>query len=133
MYTRIKDDVYSVFASPAWTATGNKAYPVNYSGQIDSTGSYLRISILPGKPSLEAFSFKKALNGLLILSIFVKAGDGDKTLFTIADTLDSFFQGKTLTNGTQFGVSTLKSIAPDTADDTLYRGDYAIQFTIYGE
>lgn len=133
MYSLLKSDVYDVFASATWAATGIKAYPVNYSGSIDSTGSFLRISILPGNGGLEAFSFKKRFNGLLILSIFVKAGNGDNDLFAIADTLDSFFQGKTLVNGTQFGASTLKPLGLDSADKSLYRGDYSIQFNSYGE
>lgn len=133
MYNSLKSDVYDVFASTAWTATGIKAYPVNYSGTIDSSGSFVRISILPGKAGLDAFSFKKRFNGLLVLSIFVKAGNGDNDLFTIADTLDSFFQGKTLINGTQFGASTIMSLGFDSADKSLYRGDYKIQFNSYGE
>lgn len=133
MYNLLKSDVYSVFASNSWTNTGIKSYPVNYSGVIDASGPFLKISILPGKASIDTFSFKKRFNGLLILSIFVKAGNGDNDLFAVADTLDSFFQGKTLTNGTQFGVSTLKQLGLDSADKSLYRGDYSIQFNSYGE
>ncbi len=133
MYTGLKDDVYGVFASPAWKSTTYKAYPANYNGQIDSSSVFIRISILPGKPSLDGFSFSKTFSGMLILSIFVKAGDGDKTLFTVAETLDSFFEGKTLANGTQFGPSTLKTLGLDPSDDTLYRGDYSINFKAYGD
>jgi len=133
MYNLLKTDVYSIFASTEWLASGVKAYPANYSGLIDNTGPFLRINILPGTPSIAAYELKKKFDGLLILSIFVKAGNGDSDLFTVADTLDSFFQGKTLTNGTQFGVSTLSALGLDPADKSLYRGDYSINFKAYGD
>ena len=133
MYNALKDDIYGVFASPAWNNTGYKAYPQNYSGKVNYTKPVVRINIIPGKADLDAFSFKKSFTGLLILSIFVKAGDGDKALFNIAETLDSFFEGKTLTNGTQFGPSTLSTLGLDPADNTLYRGDYSINFKAYGD
>jgi len=133
MYTRLKSDIYGVFGSGAWTATGYKAYPSNYSGVVDTTGSFIRTSILPGNGTVEAHGLKKKLSGMLILSIFVKAGNGDSELFTIADTLDSLFQGKTLTNGTQFGTSALMQLGPDPADKSLYRGDYSINFKAYGD
>jgi hypothetical protein len=70
---------------------------------------------------------------MLILSIFVKAGNGDTELFNIADSIDSFFQGKTLANGTQFGTSSLMKLGLDPADKSLYRGDYSINFKAYGD
>jgi hypothetical protein len=133
MYTNLKDDVYSVFASTAWKTTGYKAYPLDYSGKITTTGVFLRIAILPGKATFDTYGITKKFEGNLILSIFVKAGDGDKKLFEVAETLDSLFQGKTLTNGTQFGPSTLTRLGLDSADSSFYRGDYSINFNAYGE
>lgn len=133
MYSSLKDDIYGVFASPTWASTGYKAYPANYNGTVDTSNTFIRVSILPGKASLGAFSFQKTFSGLLILSIFVKAGKGDKDLFTVADALDSFFQGKTLTNGTQFGPSTISTLGLDPVDNSLYRGDYSINFKAYGD
>lgn len=133
MYTKLREDVYGVFASAQWIATNYKAYPDNYSGIIDSSNSFVRISILPARSSFDAFNLKKKFNGLLIIAIFVKAGNGDTDLFNIADTLDNFFESKTLTNGTQFGSSTLTKIGLDSADKSLYRADYTLPFIAYGE
>lgn len=133
MFSKIKSDVYGVFASSPWTATGYKTYPDNYSGAIDSSAAFIRVTILPGKSTIDAHGLKKKLSGMLILSIFVKAGNGDAELFSIADSIDSFFQGKTLTNGTQFGTSTLMKLGLDPADKSLYRGDYSINFKAYGD
>ena len=133
MFSKIKSDVYGVFASPSWIATNYKTYPDNYSGAIDSSAAFIRVTILPGRSTIDAHGLKKKLSGMLILSIFVKAGNGDAELFSIADSIDSFFQGKTLTNGTQFGTSTLMKLGLDPADKSLYRGDYSINFKAYGE
>jgi hypothetical protein len=117
MYSKLKSDIYGLFASSAWTTTGYKAYPANYSGIIDTTTSFIRISILPGSGTVDAHGFKKKFSGM----------------FTIADTIDSLFQGKTLTNGTQFGASTVMQLGLDPADKSLYRGDYSINFKAYGD
>lgn len=133
MYNNLKQDIYSVFTTANWNATGYAAYPFNYAGAVDYTKPVIKISILPANSKLQRFDFGKDLSGLLILSIFVKAGDGDNTLFSVATVLDSFFEGKTLTNGTQFGPSHLKVMGTDPGNDTLYRGDYTITFKIHGE
>jgi hypothetical protein len=133
MYENIQKDIYSVLASSAFTSLGYKAYPSNYDGKIDTTKSFIRVSILPAKSELQTFRFGKVTNGILILSIFVKSGNGDKELFAIADKLDKLFQGKTLTNGTQFGPSMINKLGLDATDNTYYRGDYMINFTIHGE
>lgn len=133
MYDDLKQDIYSVFASQAWKNLNYKTYPSNYSGTIDTSNSFIRVNILPAKSDLSTHGFKKKISGLLILSIFVKYGNGDSELFTLADTLDTFFQGKTLTNGTQFGTSNLIKLGLDPDDKSLYRGDYTINFIAYGE
>jgi hypothetical protein len=133
MYNKLRNDIYGVFASAPWIATTYKTYPDNYSGAIDSSASFIRVSILPGNSTVDAHGLKKKFSGMLILSIFVKAGNGDTELFNIADSIDSFFQGKTLANGTQFGTSTLVKLGLDPADKSLYRGDYSINFKAYGD
>jgi hypothetical protein len=133
MYEKVQKDIYGVLSSSAFNSLGYKAYPSNYEGKIDVTKHFIRVSVLPAKGELERFNLGKALSGILVLSIFVKSGNGDKELFTIADKLDVLFQGKTLTNGTQFSTSFLNKLGLDTTDNTYYRGDYTINFTIHGE
>lgn len=133
MFEKIQKDIYGVISSSTFKSLGYKAYPSNYDGKVDTTKSFIRVSILPAKAELQSYSFGKVTNGILILSIFTKGGNGDKELFTIADKLDNLFQGKTLTNGTQLGPSSITKLGPDTADNTYYRGDYMINFTIHGE
>ena len=133
MYSNLLTDVYSVFASASWVTTGYKAYPIHYSGAIDSTQPFIRISVLPAKGEVDSHGITKKIQGLLILSIYVSAAEGATKLFQIADTIDGFFEGKTLTNGTQFKTSYINTLGLDSANDALYRGDYTINFTAYGE
>jgi len=133
MFDSIRSDIYSVFASSQWTATGIKAYPANYQGTISNKNEFVRISIISGRASFDAYNLNKSIPGVLILSVFVKTGAGDKRLFEIADILDDIFEGKTLQNGTQFGPGTINVIGLDRDDPALYRGDYTISFNKFGE
>jgi len=133
MFDSIRSDIYSVFASPSWVATGIKAYPGNYQGTISNKNEFARISIIPGRSQFDSHNLTKTLTGILTLSVFVKTGAGDKRLFEIADLLDDIFEGKTLQNGTQFSSSALNVIGLDRDDPALYRGDYTITFNKFGE
>jgi hypothetical protein len=133
MYELLRQDIYGVFATNAWKALNINTYPENYQGAVSTSTSFIKLAILPGKGSLDGFQFSKKLSGAIILSIFVKAGNGDKDIFTIADNLDNFFEGKTLQNGTQFGPSSVTILGLDRDDPSLFRGDYMITFNTFGD
>ena len=133
MFDKLRQDIYSVFASFAWKANNIKVYPENYQGDVGSQTPYIRLTIIPGAASLDSFSIGKRLSGRIILSIFVDNTAGDKDLYNVADLLDNYFQGKTLTNGTQFGPSTVTPLGIDTVNSSIYRGDYSIKFNSYGD
>jgi hypothetical protein len=127
-YTLIKKDIYEVLDS----ITGFKVYPDNYTGSKTGT-SYITTLILPGNGYWNAYGAKKTMSGMLVISIYVQAGKGDAEIATIADTLDTKFQAKTLTNGTQFGASNLKMVGLDPKNPAIYRADYGINFKYYGD
>jgi len=133
MFDKLRQDIYSVFASFAWKANNIKVYPENYQGDVGSQTPYIRLTIIPGAASLDSFSIGKRLSGRIILSIFVDNTAGDKDLYNVADLLDNYFQGKTLTNGTQFGPSTVTPLGIDNVNSSIYRGDYSIKFNSYGD
>lgn len=132
MFELLQNDVYNVFTTSAWTATGVKVYPVNYQGKITAP-EFARLSILPARAIVQAFGLKKQLSGMIIVSIFLKAGDGDKRIFQIADKLSQVLDGKRLPNGTSFKVGSVRTIGLDSENAALYRADYSNNFTIYGE
>jgi hypothetical protein len=133
MYEKILQDIYGIFSTVDWAQTNCRAYPANYDGIIESDCNFLRLYILPSNGQFETFNLGKRITGILIMSIHTISGHGDKELFIVADKLDNLLQGKTLTNGTQFGPSRLTNIGLDSTDNTYYRGDYTINFTIHGE
>jgi hypothetical protein len=130
MFEKIKNDIYGVFASPQWKAKSIPSYPDNYVGETAGP-PYVKVNILPGRSDPSGYA-GKGINGILLLEIYVVAGDGDTNTVKIADTLNGFFEGKTLTNGTQFGTSLLKPVGK-VPNSPLYRTDYAIIFKIYGD
>jgi hypothetical protein len=132
MFNKVKDDIYSVFASPEWTSEGIKVVPESFTGTVDGV-PYLRLVIAPSRGNLARYGIGKELSGLMILSIFVSTTTGDSAAYTIAEKLDQRFQAKTLSNKTQFGVSYINTIGVDAANPSLYRVDYFIPFKNYGE
>jgi hypothetical protein len=132
MFDEIKDDIFSVFASAGWTGLNIKAFPYNYDGEVGAA-PFVKILILPGRGKLDGYSFKKVIDGLLVVQIYVKSGQGDSEYATIADSLNLLFEGKTLTNGTQFGPSNYKVIGRDPSNQALFRVDYAINFSNFGD
>lgn len=133
MFSKIKQDIYAVFANNLWKNNGIKVYPDNYQGNIGATKPFIRMTIIPGSARFSSFHLKKELSGRLILSIFVDNKKGETELYSVADIIDDHFQGKTLTNGTQFGPSSITPLGIDNANSSLYRGDYSITFKSYGE
>ena len=131
MYERLLDDIYGVFASTEWRALGYPTFPENYGGSVGST-PYIRISILLAG-ELDRYSLGKSLRGQLRLAIFINNEEGDRKLFSMGDEFDQFFEGKILTNGTQFGTSNLVLVGRDTDDPSIYRADYVINFNNYGD
>lgn len=132
MFDKVRQDIYGVFASAEWQALSIQAFPSNFQGQITST-PYVLISILPANKDPLDSQQNPILNGLVILSIYVQTDNGDTKLFQVADQLNALFQKKTLVNGTQLGFSNLKPLGVDSANAALYRGDYVLSFTKFGE
>lgn len=137
MFNKIRQDVYSVFGSTMWQNTDCgcgfvQAYPENYIGDKTEV-PYIVFSIVPGKASTLSYRNRKEINGLLIASIFVSAKRGDYDAYRVAEKLDSFFQGVTLANKTTFTNSYVVPRGLDQDDPQIYRVDYYINFTNYGE
>lgn len=121
-YNLIQNDIYSVFSGASAIAA---FYPSTYNGEINTSQTFGRISVINGKTELVAHNCVKQYNGLLIVSIFAKS---DKEFVRVSDALDQLFQVKILPNGTQMGVSHTTAATQDVLDKTLFRTDYRIEF-----
>ena len=133
-YTALAADVYSVFATPSWLAENIATGPDNYKG-LSGSDEYIRVSILP--TGISQVNIPRSSSGQLIIDIFVPAGEGLKRMNLIADKLDLYLAGKSISIGvdglTQFGASSLNPIGNDPVNASLYRGSYSISFNYFGK
>jgi hypothetical protein len=131
-YLDLQADIFSVFASVAWTAENIKTFPVNYVGV--GGAEYIRVDVVASGDSQVNLPYSSA--GLIIIDIFTSAGDGPTRASTIADKLDSYLAGKTLkttSNGsTQFMSSSLVNLGNDKDNPSLSHSKFSIPFTFFG-
>jgi hypothetical protein len=129
-YSALQTDIFSVFNSVAWNAELIRTVPVNYNGE--SVGNeYIRVVIIPEHKGLNL----KSASGILSIDIFTPAGDGPNRTSFIADKLDDYLVGKslsTVSGVTQFDRSNLQPFGVDKANPTLYRSIYSITFNYFG-
>jgi len=133
MYNNILADIEEVFASAGWLANSIEVYPDNYQGTINNDNEFCRLSVLPSSSENSVYGGAKTVEGLVILKIFVKAGDGQARLMAISDILDINLVNKRLTNGTELSTSYLNVEGLDPSNKSLYSARYIIPFTLYGE
>lgn len=130
-YANLQDDIFSVFSSEAWKAESIKTFPVNFT-TVNQGNEFIRVSIVPGGQGLNLNS----VSGVLIVDIFTSAGTGPKRSSSIADKLDQYLVGKSLSTVanavTQFSTSNLDLRSVDRDNPTLFRSIYTIPFHYYG-
>ena len=130
-FKNLQDDVFSVFASSAWEAEDIKSYPAN-ALSVNAGSEFLRISVIPGGRGINLNS----VSGVMIIDIFTSAGEGPSRVSLIADTLDSYLVGKSLSTVqgavTQFTNSSLDLIGRDRDNTALHRSVYSIPFNYFG-
>jgi hypothetical protein len=130
-YENLEKDIFSIFATAAWKAEKINTYPANVLAQ--STGeSFIRVSIIPSGSGINL----KSISGVVIIDIFNSAGSGPNSTSLIADKLDRYLVGKSLSTQagsvTQFQNSSLAPIGNDPDNPALYRSSYTIQFSYFG-
>ena len=118
-YTAIKDSIFQIIGK----ITGKiKFYPDNFPKIKENTA---RVSIV-----LSDSSIYENISGLLIIDIFITAGEGPSALYSIADQLDNLMLKKTVGN-LQFFTSSMLPLGYDVDNPTLFRGRYQLNFTYF--
>lgn len=128
-FSSLVSQIFSIFGSSEWLAENINTVPQNVT-LVNSPNEYVRISIIPSKAGINTDS----VAGILIADIFTKAGDGPTSSYDIADRLDSYLAGNTITLGKesiQFYDSTLTPKGVDTDNPTLFRTSYTINFNFF--
>lgn len=130
-YSSVLSDVFSIFATPAWTAENIKTYPNNFVAVIP-TKEFIRVNVIANGTSINNIS----ISGILIIEIYTSAGEGPKRSSAIADKLDDYLQTKsksTVTKKvTQFLRSSIAIKGVDKDNPSLHRVDYTIPFNYFG-
>jgi hypothetical protein len=130
-YANLEADIFSVFNSGTWKATNIQTVPANFTAE-NLGKEYIRVNIIPSGTGVNL----KSVSGVLIIDIFIAAGQGPKRTGLIADILDGFLVGKerrTSSGGsTQLLGSSLSDEGNDKANPTLHRSSYTIPFNYFG-
>lgn len=120
-YTGVLDSVFQIIKTAPF-----RVYPENFLNELNLE-EYLRVSVIPSNKGINL----RSASGIVIVDIFVPSNEGPKRLYTVADTLDTLFVGKSI-GRTQFFQSGLTTIGQD-ENPSLYRGQYTIQFSYFEE
>lgn len=129
-YELLEKDIFSFFDSATWKAEGIKTYPSNFVATTPGT-EFLRVSIVPsgGGPNLRSAS------GILMIDIYIPAGNGPRRASLIADKLDSVLVGKSKTiadRATQLFSSAMVHFGLDRDNPAYHRSSYSIPFSHFG-
>lgn len=123
--------VFSIFGSANWKSQNIKTYPSNFVAK-EATSEFIRVSIIPNGRGINL----KSVSGLLIIDIFVSAGEGPKRIFQIADKLDEYLCGKTVKtaslNKVQMQNSSVSSAKVEDNNPAICRASYSIPFSYFG-
>jgi len=126
-YQDTDSDIFSLFDVDTWTI---KTVPSNF--VTKGLEKYIRVNIIKGSKGI----YFNSLSGILMIEIFISAGEGPKELSLIADKLDSLLQGKTLSTKvgaiTQLGISAMADNGIDKDNAALFKATYTIPFKYFG-
>jgi len=131
-FASLKNAIELMFTTSSWTSHNITIYPDNYQGTITNQNEFCRLNILPATAA-NTFGGNKTFSGSIIVSIYVKAGEGQSRIMAIADILDILLANKKLSNGPELGTSYLQIGGLDSANSALYTAQYVIPFNTYGE
>ena len=130
-YTKLQDDIFSIFSDAAWVAEDLKTYPTDFVAN-DSTSEFIRVNIIASGDGINLSS----ISGILMIEIYVSAGRGPSRANFIADRLDVYLVGKSFDNAapssTQFMNSSMSYVGRDADNQALSRYHYSIPFNYFG-
>lgn len=129
-YESLARDVFSIFDAAPWKAENIKTFPANFV-TVDPGNEYIRVSVIPSGRGINP----KSTTGILLVDIFISAGNGPIRANLIADKLDEYLIGKTIQTGsnfTQLLISALTFSGTDSDNPSLYRANYSIPFNYFG-
>jgi hypothetical protein len=129
-YSNVQDDIFSIFNSTSWKAENIKTFPNNFVA-VTPGNEFIRVSVISRNVGINI----ESVSGILMIDIFTSAGNGPKRANLIADKLDQYLVGKSVSttsgNATQFMNSTLDFRGLDSSDPSLSRSNYSVSFNYF--
>ena len=126
-YTRLTQDILSLFGTSTWVAEGIKVVPQNFVGDTVVT-EYLRVSVVPSGAGVNGSS----TSGLLLIDIFSPVGSGPSRSAALADKLDSYLLGKSFNTGVSGSITQISKTSnfriTGTGESTYCHAIYQVQF-----
>jgi hypothetical protein len=125
-YLDVQSDIFSIFASTAWTGENIRTYPSNFLAS-STDNEFIRVTIIPSGESVNSLS----VSGMLIVEIFSPANEGPKRSSEIADLVDKHFSRRTIQASgktTQLFGSSLTPNGLDYANKSLIRSTLSFPF-----
>jgi hypothetical protein len=129
-YETLEQDIFAIFDSVAWKSLGIKTYPSNFVA-INPGNEFVKISVVPSGGGLNL----RSASGILMIDIYIPAGNGPRKASLIADQLDTVLSGKIKhTNGsvTQLFGSSMVHYGLDVDNQALHRSSYSVPFSHFG-
>lgn len=129
-YLNLQNDAFSVFNSNTWKAENIKTFPSNFVA-VGQGNEFIRVSIISRNAGINI----ESISGVFIIDIFTSAGNGPKQANLIADKLDLYLAGKSISTEsqavTQFLGSSLEARGLDKDNPALFRSIYTIPFNYF--
>jgi hypothetical protein len=131
-FTRLQEDAFSIFNSAEWKAENIKTFPNNFI-TVNPGNEFIRVSIIGSGIGINL----ESVSGVFIIDIFTSAGNGPRQASLIADKLDQYLVGKSISGEsgsvTQFSNSALDARGLDRDNPALFRSLYTIPFNYFGK
>lgn len=122
-------NVYSLFASTAWTSQGTTAFPNNFKSAA-LPEEYVKLDIIASGDSVNQIS----VSGIIKLTINTEVNKGTNRASAIADALTTLMAGKSITNAgwtTQLFNTVFVPIGLD-PESKYFRSKLEVQFSHFG-
>jgi len=132
-YEALESLSLSIFGTQEWQSEDIVTMPSNFIGDAPNN-EYIRVHIIMDTPK-SGYAKLEHMQGQMMIDIFIPSGEGPSRASAIADALDKYLVGKSLSNGTgrvQFSSSLLSHVGLDKANQKLHRSLYSIPLSYFG-
>jgi len=130
MYATIVQDIYSLIHNATFPIP---VVPRDYTGDLGPSNEFMAVQIVFPNSEAHQYDGGKKISGMLFMDIYTKSGHGDERPAQLCDIVSEVFDNKTTTNNVQFFLGSVEDKGMDSANPSLRRSEYRVNFNYYGE